>query len=107
MYKRQGVHLASLRTRDSAIVSVKDSSHRLDMSRLKHVSFEQKSDGRSGFKVIYNGKQLLSLASKRDAEAFITKHLRSIGKIGMNDPPPVKARCRPKVKQESKHVVSF
>ena len=62
----------------------------------------KKTDGRSGFKVIYNGKQLLSLASKRDAEAFITKHLRSIGKIGMNDRPPVKARCRPKVRQKSK-----
>ena len=62
----------------------------------------RKKDGRSGFKVSYSGKQVLSLASKRDAEAFITKHLRSIGKIGMNDPPPVKARCRPKVKQKSK-----
>ncbi len=98
---QRDVHLASLRTRDSAFVSVKGSSHRPDMSRLKHVSFEKK-DGRSGFKVIYNGKQLLSLASKRDAEAFITKHLRSIGKISMNDPPPVKARCRPQVKPKSK-----
>ena len=44
----------------------------------------------------------MSLASEQDAEAFITKHLRSIGKIGMNDRPPVKARCRPKVKQKSK-----
>ena len=99
---QRDVHLASLRTRDSAFVSVKDSSHRLDMSRLKHVTFEHKSDGRSGFKVVYKGKQLLSLASKQDAEAFITKHLRSIGKIGMNDPPPLKAKCRPRVKPKSK-----
>ena len=77
------------------------------MSRLKHVSFEQKSDGRSGFKVIYNGKQLLSLASKQDAEAFITKHLRSIGEIGMNGRPPVKARCRPKAMKNQRYVVSF
>ena len=99
---QRDVHLASLRTRYSAFVSVKDISHRPDMSRLKHVSFEKKRDGRSGFKVIYNGKQLLSLASKQDAEAFITKHLRSIGKIGMNDPPPVKAKCRPRAKPKSK-----
>ena len=39
---QRDVHLASLRTRDSAFVSVKDSSHRLDMSRLKYVSFEKK-----------------------------------------------------------------
>ena len=39
---QRDVHLASLRTRDSAFVSVKDSSHRADMSRLKHVSFEIK-----------------------------------------------------------------
>ena len=57
------------------------------MSRLKHVSFERKSDGRSGFKVIYDGKQLLTLASKKEAEACITNHLRSIGKIGVNDRP--------------------
>ena len=75
------------------------------MSRLKHVSFEQKSDGRSGFKVIYNGKQLLSLASKQDAEVFITEHLRSIGKIGMTDRPPLKARCRPKVRKSRRYVV--
>ena len=76
--------------------------HRLGMSRLKHVSFEEKSDDRSGFKVIYDGKQLLSLASKQDAEAFITKHLRSIGEIGKNHPPPLKAKYRPRVKPKSK-----
>ena len=102
---QRDVHLTSLRARDSAFVSVKDISHRPDMSRLKHVSFEKKKDGRSGFKVIYDGKQLLSLASKRDAEDFITKHLRSIGKIGKNDPPPLKAKCRPRVKPKSKKYV--
>ena len=59
-------------------------------------------DSRKGFNVIYNGKQLLSLATKHEAEAFITKHLRSIGKIGTNDPPPVKARYRPKATKKSK-----
>ena len=50
----------------------------------------------------YNGKQLLSLASKQDAEVLITDHLRSTGKIGMNDRPPLKARCRPKAMKKSK-----
>ena len=99
---QRDVRLASLRTQGTAFVFLKDSLHRLDMRRLRYVSFEKKRDGRSGFKVIYDGKQLLSLASKHEAEAFITKHLRSIGKIGMNDPPPVKARCRPKAMKKSK-----
>ena len=88
---QRDVRLASLRKQGTVSVFVKGSLHRLDMSRLKHVSFEKKRDGRSGFKVIYDGKQLLSLASKHEAEAFITKHLRSIGNIGMNDPPPCKS----------------
>ena len=65
------------------------------------MSLERKSDGRSGFKVIYDVKQLLTLESKKEAEACITKHLRSIGKIGVKDRPPVKARCRPKAKKKS------
>ena len=103
---QRDVRLASLRTQGSAFVFLKDSLRRLDMSRLKYVSFEKKRDGRSGFKVIYDGKQLLSLASKHEAEAFITNHLRSIGKIGMNGRPPVKARCRPKAMGSQSYVVS-
>ena len=99
---QRDVRLASLRTQGTAFVFAKDSLHRLDMSRLKYVSFGKNYYGRSGFKVIYDGKQLLSLASEHEAEAFITKHLRSIGKIGMNDPPPVKARCRPEAMKKSK-----
>ena len=88
---QRDVQLADLRTRGSAFVFLRRCLPRLDMSRLKYVSFEEKSDGRSGYKVIYNGKRLLSLALKQDAEAFITKHLRSIGKIGEHDRPPVKS----------------
>ena len=99
---QRDVRLARLKTQETAFLCWEDSLRQLDMSRLKYVSFEKKTDGRKGFKVIYNGKQLLSLASKHEAEAFITKHLRSIGNIGTHDPPPVKARYRPKATKKSK-----
>ena len=99
---QRDVCLASLRKQGTVSVFVKGSLHRLDMSRLKYVSFGKNYYGRSSFKVIYDGRELLSLASKHEAETFITKYLRSIGKIGMTEQPPVKARYRPQTGKKSK-----
>ena len=99
---QRDVRLASLRKQGTVSVFVKGSLHRLDMSRLKYVSLGKNYYGLSGFKVIYDGRELLSLASKHEAETFITKYLRSIGKIGMTEQPPVKARYRPQRRKKSK-----
>ena len=60
-----------------------------------------KSDGRDGYRVQYAGKQLLSTASKVEAESFITKYLREAGKIGHKEAAPLKAKFRKKAMKKS------
>ena len=71
------------------------------MSKLKYVSEEVKSDGRSGFKVQYEGRQLLTMATKTEAHTFITKHLRKVGEFGPEEKAPVKAKFRMKATKPS------
>ena len=50
---QRDVHLASLRTQESAFVFWKDSLHRLDMSRLGHVFLRKKEMAVRGLKLFF------------------------------------------------------